>query len=105
MCGINCSIISDEVSKTNRDGKNIKQKQVYFFLALKTTQRIITIKRPTRKKAHHIPALKIVSIAPQLLNTSVINESRNNKLRFFMRIIYSCDFNYCTIMRVESCLM
>jgi len=89
MCGINCSIISDEVSKTNRDGKNIKQKQVYFFLALKTTQRIITIKRPTRKKAHHIPALKIVSMAPQLLNTSVINESRNIKLRFFMRIIYS----------------
>jgi len=59
---------------------------VYFFLALKTTQRIITIKRPTRKKAHHIPALKIVSIAPQLLNTNVNNANRMNKLKFFMRI-------------------
>ena len=38
---------------------------------------MITTTRPTRKKAHHMPALKIVSIAPQLLNANKVKNNRN----------------------------
>jgi hypothetical protein len=36
--------------------------------------------RPTRKKAHHMPALKMVSIAPQPLRTTIVNNNRNKIL-------------------------
>jgi hypothetical protein len=43
----------------------------------------MTTKSPIRKKAHHIPALKMVSTTPQLLNTSRLKKRRNNnKLNF-----------------------
>lgn len=40
---------------------------------------MITITRPTRKNAHHIPALKIVSTAPQLLSAKSVKNNTNKK--------------------------
>jgi hypothetical protein len=45
---------------------------------------MITMTRPTRKKAHHIPALKIVSIAPQPLNTKRVKNRVKTKDDIFM---------------------
>ena len=55
-------------------------KQNYFlFLVFETIHKMMTTTRPTRKKAHHIPALKIVSIAPQPLNTKSVKNSTKRK--------------------------
>ncbi len=51
----------------------------FYFLVFLAIRKITTTTRPTKKKAHHIPALKIVSIAPQLLNTKVVKNSTNKK--------------------------
>jgi hypothetical protein len=42
-------------------------------------KRISTITRPTRKNAHHIPALNTVSTAPQLLS-SIRFVNKKNKI-------------------------
>jgi hypothetical protein len=39
----------------------------------------MTTTRPTRKKAHHMPALKMVSMAPQLLKTKRVKNITNKK--------------------------
>jgi len=39
----------------------------------------MTTTRPTRNKAHHMPALKIVSTAPQLLNTKRVKDRIKKK--------------------------
>jgi len=44
----------------------------------------MTMTRPTRKKAHHIPALKIISIAPQPLNTKRVKNRTKKKDDIFM---------------------
>jgi hypothetical protein len=51
----------------------------FYFLVFRAIQRITTITRATKKKAHHIPALKIVSMAPQLLKTNVVKINTNRK--------------------------
>jgi hypothetical protein len=73
----------------NKNGNDAGDKNLpygetpYFFLIFDTTTSTMTIKSPIRKKAHHIPALKIVSTAPQLLKTSRLKKRRNNnKLNF-----------------------
>jgi hypothetical protein len=44
--------------------------------------------RPTKKKAHHIPALKMVSTAPQLLNTTMLKSRRNKAVYIFIAEIF-----------------
>jgi hypothetical protein len=47
-----------------------------------------TITRPIKKKAHHIPALKMVSTAPQLLSTTILKRRRNNAVYIFIAEIF-----------------
>lgn len=54
-----------------------KVKTIYYFLVFDTIIKIITTTKPTRKKAHHIPALNIVSTTPQLLNANNVKKNRN----------------------------
>jgi hypothetical protein len=51
-----------------------------YFFTFEITTSTSTMTRPTRKNAHHIPALKIVSTAPQLLKAIIVNKSRNKVL-------------------------
>jgi hypothetical protein len=45
---------------------------------------MMIITRPTRKKAHHIPALKIVSIAPQPVKTKRVKTRAKKKDDIFI---------------------
>jgi hypothetical protein len=55
----------------------------HYFLAFEIRNRINTTTRPTRKNAHHIPALKIVSTAPQLLRRiRLVNKKNSIRLAF-----------------------
>ena len=58
--------------------------QAYFFRTLATTQRITPTTMAIRINAHHIPALKIVSMAPQLLSARVTRNRLINKKNFMM---------------------
>lgn len=51
------------------------------FFAFEIKNRINTTTNPTRKNAHHIPALNIVSTAPQLLS-SIRFVNKKNSIRF-----------------------
>ena len=64
---------------------------ICYFLTLDTMIKIITTTKPTRKKAHHIPALNIASTAPQLLKTNRVKKKRNKYgdnfiVKFFNKI-------------------
>jgi hypothetical protein len=76
----------------------------YFFLAFEITTSIITITRPTRKKAHHMPALKMVSIAPQLLRTSIVNNNRNKPVFIFITIILP-TYKFQVLYQFYLCLL
>jgi hypothetical protein len=67
----------------------------------------MTIATITRKKAHHMPALKIVSTAPQLLRTTILKSRINKTLVMFIiknftvlpiisQLLY--HFYYCSYM-------
>jgi hypothetical protein len=58
----------------------------------------MTTTSPTRKKAHHMPALKMVSMAPQLLKTKRVKNITNKKGDNFIRKTFynSKKFNYYT---------
>jgi len=49
---------------------------------------MMTTTRPTRKKAHHIPALKIVSIAPQPLKTKRVKNRAKKKDEIFIELLF-----------------
>jgi hypothetical protein len=51
----------------------------------------------TRKKAHHMPALKMVSTAPQLLRTTRLKNSRNKAVLSFIKQILTEYINSRTI--------
>lgn len=75
-------------------------KTIYYFLTLDTMIKIITTTKPTRKKAHHIPALNIVSIAPQLLKTNRVKKKRNKYsdnliIEFFNKLKNSTIIPFC----------
>lgn len=58
----------------------------HFFLALAITYKMIPITSAIKIKAHHIPALKIVSIAPQLLNTKLSKRRDSNSESFMIAV-------------------
>jgi hypothetical protein len=72
--------------------------EFFYFLVFAAISTITTTTNPTRKKAHHMPALKIVSMAPQLLKTKRVKNSANKKGdNFISKIFYnSKKFNYYT---------
>jgi hypothetical protein len=51
----------------------------------------------TRKKAHHIPALKMVSTAPQLLRTTRLKSRRNKTVFSFIKQNLPDNINSRTI--------
>jgi hypothetical protein len=62
---------------------NIPGAEFYFF-TFDTITITMTIATITRKKAHHMPALKIVSTAPQLLRTTILKSRINKALVMFI---------------------
>ncbi len=66
---------------------NFRERKSTHFLIFAAIIMITTITRPTRKNAHHIPALKIVSTAPQLLSTKTVKRIANKNGADFIFII------------------
>jgi hypothetical protein len=56
----------------------------FYFFAFETIIITMTIATIIRKKAHHIPALKMVSTAPQLLRTTILKSMINKALVVFI---------------------
>jgi hypothetical protein len=60
----------------------------FYFLVFAAIQIIMIITKPTRKNAHHIPALKIVSIAPHPLSTNSVKKRIKKKEDTFISCFY-----------------
>jgi hypothetical protein len=57
----------------------------HFFLVFEIIKTTRAMPRPIKIKAHHIPALKIVSIAPQLLKITDRKIKDTNSGNFMVR--------------------
>jgi hypothetical protein len=74
----------------------------YFFLAFIVIITMINTKSPTRKKAHHIPALKIVSTTPQLLNVTNVKRSIKSKDDVFIIFFEMMNSKYYTSFELRK---